>query len=275
MNRLREFRVATLIGLLIAQNRPGCSVKLLKLAAIVTCGVSMLPAAETAQERLGYATDVLNEIMKSPDKGIPGDLLAKAHCVVIVPGLKAGAFVVGGKYGRGFATCRRTTNTGWGAPAAVRVEGGSFGFQIGASSTDVVMLVMNERGMRRLLEDKFTMGGEASVAAGPVGRTTTAQTDAQLSADILSWSRSKGLFAGIALTGATLRNDLDVNSELYGEKLHNKEILLTDRKAPAAAQGLTTALNRYSMHEEKNKPIESRAADAVTGDADRSHNPKK
>jgi len=166
--------------------------------------------AEAAQERLSDANDILKEVMATPDKSIPRDLIAKAHCVVIVPGMKKAALVVGGNYGRGFAICRRGAS-GWGAPGAVRVEGGSFGFQIGASSTDVVMLVMNERGMRRLLEDKFTLGAEASVAAGPVGRTAAAQTDAELSADILSWSRSKGLFAGIALQAATLRNDVDEN----------------------------------------------------------------
>jgi lipid-binding SYLF domain-containing protein len=220
--------------------------------------------AETAQERLKEATDVFNEVMATPDKGVPQDLLEKAHCVVIVPGVKQAAFIIGGKYGRGFATCRRDNN-GWGAPGAVRVEGGSFGFQIGASATDVIMLVMNERGMKHLLEDKFTVGGEATVAAGPVGRTAAAQTDAQLSADILSWSRAKGLFAGIALQGATLRNDLDENKALYGTPLHNKDILMTNMKAPAAAHPLIAALNKYSRYEEKNKPIETRAKDSITG----------
>jgi lipid-binding SYLF domain-containing protein len=231
--------------------------------------------AEKAQERLTDANSVFKEIMATPDQGIPQDLLEKAHCVVIVPGMKSGAFIVGGKYGRGFATCRRATGGGWGAPSAVRVEGGSFGFQIGASSTDVVMLVMNERGMKRLLESKFTMGGEASVAAGPVGRTATAQTDAQISAEILSWSRSKGLFAGVALTGATLRNDLDENKELYGQPLSNKDILMSNTAPPASARPLIATLNRYSRHEDANKPIESRAQDAVTGDADRTVPKKK
>jgi len=230
--------------------------------------------ADTARERLRDATEIFNEIMGTPDKGLPQDLLTKAHCIVIVPGLKSAAFVVGGKYGRGFTLCRKE-GSGWGAPSAVRVEGGSFGFQIGASSTDVVMLIMNERGMRRLLEDKFTLGAEASVAAGPVGRSTTAQTDAQLSAEILSWSRSKGLFAGIALTGATLRNDPDENQELYGRRLHNKEILLQDVKPPAEAQPLISALNRQSRFEERNKPIESRAADAISGQADEKTKTKK
>jgi lipid-binding SYLF domain-containing protein len=200
--------------------------------------------AETAQERLKESTEILTEIMGTPDKGIPQDLLEKAHCLCIVPGLKQAAFGVGGKYGR-------------------------VGFQIGASSTDIVMLVMNERGMKRLLEDKFTLGANASVAAGPVGRSATAQTDAQLSAEILSWSRSKGLFAGVALEGATLRNDLDENLELYGSKIPNKDILLTPRKVPPAAQPLVAALNRYSRYEAKDKPIESRAADAVRHGADR------
>ncbi|MFN7996006.1 MAG: lipid-binding SYLF domain-containing protein [Bryobacteraceae bacterium] len=232
--------------------------------------------ADTAQERLADATSILNEVMATPDKSIPQDLLAKAHCIVIVPGLKQAAFAIGGKYGRGFAVCRRG-RSGWGAPAAMRVEGGSFGFQIGASSTDVVMLIMNERGMRRLLEDKFTLGAEATVAAGPVGRTTAAQTDLQLSADILSWSRSKGLFAGIALQGATLRNDVDENQEMYGSRLHNKEIIMTNMKAPAAARPLVAVLNRYSRVESKNKPLESRAQDAITdrNEADRAKTPPK
>jgi len=224
---------------------------------------------------LESAHEVLHEIMATPDKGIPQDLLEKAHCIVIVPGVKQAAFVVGGKFGSGFAVCRRNGG-GWGAPASVRVEGGSFGFQIGASSTDVVMLIMNERGMRRLMEDKFTVGGEATVAAGPVGRSAAANTDAQLSADILSWSRSKGLFAGIALQGATLRNDVDSNNEIYGQRYHNKDLLMTDVKPPASAQHLIATLNTYSHFEDKNRPAESRAVDAVTGgDADRSTKPKK
>src|SRR6266436_5266521 len=126
------------------------------------------------------AANVFSEIMATPDKGIPEDLLEKAHCIVIVPGLKQAAFGIGGKFGRGYAICRRDM-AGWGAPAGIRVEGGSFGFQIGASSTDAIMLVMNERGMRRLMEDKFTLGGEATVAAGQIGRSTAANTDVQLS----------------------------------------------------------------------------------------------
>jgi lipid-binding SYLF domain-containing protein len=243
------------------------------LALSLSSAAFMLQAADTPQERFSDATKVFEEIMATPDKGIPEDLLEKAHCVVIVPGMKQAGFVLGAKYGKGYAVCRKE-HGGWAAPEAIRVEGGSFGFQIGASSTDVVMLVMNERGMRRLMEDKFTLGAEATVAAGPVGRQSTAQTDVQLSAEILSWSRSKGLFAGIALTGATLRPDNDVNQELYGAKLTAKEILTGATKPPAAAQPLLSTLNRYSRHEAADKPLESRAKDAIEGDADRTKKKK-
>jgi lipid-binding SYLF domain-containing protein len=234
-----------------------------KLAfGLLFCSSVVLFAADTAQERLSDATGVFNEIMATPDKAVPQDLLEKANCIVIVPGMKQAAFGVGAKWGRGYAVCRQN-HAGWGAPAAIRVEGGSFGFQIGGSNTDIVMLVMNERGMRHLLEDKVTLGAEATVAAGPVGRQTAASTDVEASAEILSYSRSKGLFAGIALHGATLRPDNDVNEELYGSKLTNKEILMGGQKPPAAAGELITALGRYSPREEKDKPIESRGADRV------------
>jgi SH3 domain-containing YSC84-like protein 1 len=238
------------------------------LALSLSSAAFMLQAADTAAERLSDATKTFDEIMATPDKGIPQDLLEKANCVVIVPGMKQAGFIVGGKYGKGFATCRKSGG-GWGAPEAIRVEGGSFGFQIGASNTDVVMLVMNEKGMRRLTEDKFTLGAEATVAAGPVGRQSTAQTDAQLSAEILSWSRSKGLFAGIALTGATLRPDNDVNQELYGSKLAAKEILTGNTQPTAAAKPLLATLTRYSRHEAADKPAETRAKEAIEGEADR------
>ena len=230
--------------------------------ALSLCSSVVLFAADSAQERLSDATNVFNEVMATPDKGIPQDLLEKANCVIIVPGMKQAAFGIGGKFGRGYAVCREN-HARFGAPAAIRVEGGSFGFQIGASNTDIIMLVMNERGMRRLLEDKVTLGAEATVAAGPVGRQTSASTDVQLSAEILSWSRSKGLFAGIALHGATMRPDNDVNQEMYGAKLTNREILTGDQKPPAGSRELITSLNRYSPREEKDKPIESRSADRV------------
>jgi len=206
--------------------------------------------ADTAQERLQASAGVFHEIMATPDKGVPQDLLNKAYCVVIVPGLKKGAFIVGGEYGKGYAICRKGRGMGWGAPAAIRVTGGSFGFQLGGSSTDVVMLIMNEHGMKELDKDKFTVGADASVAAGPVGRTAAAKTDAYMSAEILSWSRSQGLFAGVALNGATLRPDKDDNKELYGKPLGSREILMTSMAPPASARQLITELNRYSMREE-------------------------
>ncbi len=217
--------------------------------AFSLCSSMALLAADTPQERLSDSAKVFNEIMATPDKGIPQDLLEKANCIVIVPGMKQAAFGIGAKFGRGYAVCRQNERR-WGGPAAIRVEGGSFGFQIGGSSTDIVMLVMNERGMRRLLEDKFTLGGEATVAAGPVGRETSANTDAQLQAEILSWSRAKGLFAGIALQGATMRPDNDVDTELYGRKLTNKEILTGGVAAPASAHELISSLNRFSPRED-------------------------
>ena len=214
------------------------------------CATSMMLFADTAQERLKESAAVFQEVMGTPDKGIPQDLLDKAECAVIVPGLKKAAFVVGGQYGRGFVTCRNQSNRGWGAPAAIRVEGGSFGFQIGGSSTDVVMLVMNRRGMEKLMNSKFTIGADASVAAGPVGRTAAANTDAYMRAEILSWSRSQGVFAGIALNGATLRPDMDENRDLYGKRLNTKEIVMTHTTPPPAAHELLSELTRYSMHQE-------------------------
>src|SRR5262249_17054000 len=150
-------------------------------------------------DRLDASADTIRDMMKAADKGIPQDLMDKAKCVVVVPGMKKAGFIIGAKYGRGFASCRRAGGVGWSAPAAMRVEGGSLGFQIGASETDIVLLVMNDGGMRHLLSDKFTIGGDASAAAGPIGREATAQTDAKLSAEILSYSRSRGLFAGVSL----------------------------------------------------------------------------
>jgi lipid-binding SYLF domain-containing protein len=157
----------------------------------------LLAADDEPAKRLDEAAAVISEVMATPDKGIPEELIRNAHCIVIVPGLKSAAFVLGGKYGKGYLSCRNKGGLGWSAPGTVRIEGGSVGFQIGGSSTDLIMLVMSERGADKLLSSKFTLGAEGSVAAGPVGRTATAQTDAQLHADILSWSRSQGLFAAM------------------------------------------------------------------------------
>lgn len=221
----------------------------MKLTGMLTLILSAatMQAAETAPDRLANAASVFSEIMATPDKGIPQEFLEKAQCVIIVPGMKKAAFVVGGEFGKGFVECRNSGGTGWGAPAAVRVEGGSLGFQIGGSSTDVVMLVMGRRGMDKLANNKFTLGADASVAAGPVGRTADAKTDAQMTAEILAWSRSKGLFAGISLSGATLRPDEDSNKELYGSRMTTKEVLASNQPTPAAAEKLNSELNRFSM----------------------------
>ena len=198
-------------------------------------------------DRLDASADTLIDMMRASDKGIPQDLIDKARCVVVVPGMKKAGFIFGAEYGRGFAVCRRQGGSGWSAPAAMRSEGGSFGFQIGASDTDVVLLVMNDGGMKHLLSDKFTLGGDASVAAGPIGRDTSAQTDAELRAEILSYSRSRGLFAGIALSGATLRPDGATNRVLYGHDSTNREILTGDFKAPLVARKFEKALHRDSV----------------------------
>jgi lipid-binding SYLF domain-containing protein len=205
---------------------------------------AVLVAAESYEERLAGSTTVLREMSHASDKGIPQDLLEKARCVVVVPGLKKVAFIGGGKYGRGYASC--VTREGWSPPAAVRIEGGSFGLQLGGSSTDVIMLVLNEGAMKKLLSDKFTLGGEAAAAAGPVGRNTSANTDVMMKAEILSWSRSRGVFAGLSLEGATLRQDQDENAKLYGKPLTNEEILTGTVKRPATAATFLAQLQRFS-----------------------------
>ena len=226
----------------------------MRLILLATLAIVPLVAKDNdSAKRLDEAASVFTEIMAAPDKGIPEDMLSNAHCIVIVPGMKTAAFLVGGKYGKGYLSCRNKSGSGWSAPGTVRIEGGSVGFQIGGSETDLIMLVMNERGASKLLQSKFTLGGEGSVAAGPVGRTATAQTDAQMHAEILSWSRSQGLFAGIALTGATLRQDLDDNAQLYGKKLENKQIVTTSVRTPKSAERLIGLLNKYSARERSSK----------------------
>jgi lipid-binding SYLF domain-containing protein len=197
-------------------------------------------------DRLDASAETLTDMMGASDKGVPRDLLDKAKCIVVVPGMKKAGFIFGAEEGRGFAACRREGGSGWSAPAAMRVEGGSFGFQIGASETDVVLLVMNDGGMRHLLSDKFTLGGDASAAAGPVGRDVSARTDAMLNAEMLSYSRSRGLFAGISVEGATLRPDGSTNRELYGRDSTNREILTGDFKTPASAEKFEHALRHES-----------------------------
>jgi lipid-binding SYLF domain-containing protein len=220
------------------------SVALFSYVAALVASSSLLAQEVTADKRLQNAAEAFREVMATPDKGIPRDLMDRAQCVIIVPGLLKGAFGVGGEYGRGFASCRRCGHD-WSAPAAVAIEGGSFGFQLGGSSTDLFMLVMKRSGMNRLLGDKFTLGGQAEAAAGPVGRETSANTDILMTAEMLSWSRSRGLFAGVSLQGTTLRPDGKENRKLYGRDVTNKEILESAVPAPRAAHPLMAVLDHY------------------------------
>lgn len=228
-----------------------------KFLTIAALGALMGPLAFAAKEssavdRLDASADVLSDMMHASDKGIPQDLMNRAQCVVVVPNMKKGGFIWGAKYGRGYAMCRKAGGSGWTAPAGIRIEGGSFGLQIGGSESDVVILVNNESGMKHLLSDKFTLGGDATIAAGPVGREAAAQTDAALHAEMLSYSRSRGIFAGIALEGATLRPDKDADKELYGRDVTNREILTTNAVAvPPAAEKLESALNKESEYRSK------------------------
>jgi len=224
------------------------------LIACVSVGAcastGMMYGSESSANRLQTSNEVLGEIMGAPDKGVPQELLEKSQCIVIVPGLKKGAFIFGGKYGRGYILCRASSGSGWSAPAGVTVEGGSFGFQIGGEETDAVMLVMSKRGAEKLLSSKFTLGADASVAAGPVGRTSSADTDLQLHAEILTYSRSRGVFAGISLNGATLRPDKESNNELYRNRHTNQQIVMGKTTPPEAAAGLRDSLTRYSARKE-------------------------
>ena len=216
------------------------------LSSTLALSAVSLNAATEADKRLEAASTVFSEVMSISEKSIPQDLLNSAECVVIVPGMKKGAFIVGGKYGRGFMSCRKSGGLGWSAPGAIKVEGGSFGFQIGGAETDVIMLVMNKSGVPKLMSSKFTLGADASVAAGPVGRESSAATDGKFRAEILTYSRSRGAFAGIALQGASLRPDDNANEELYGKGKVNADIIQGNTEAPPAATSLITALNKYS-----------------------------
>jgi lipid-binding SYLF domain-containing protein len=221
------------------------AISALTIPTLMTAASEKKTRDETTR-RLDEAASVFTEIMAAQDKSIPEDLLEKAHCIVVVPGVKKGAFIVGGEFGKGFISCRSSENRAWSAPAALRLEGGSVGFQIGGSETDVVMLVTNERGVDKLLSSQFTLGGEGEVAAGPVGRTAAAETDAKLTAEILTWSRSRGVFAGIALKGATLRQDTDANESLYGKRLDNRDIVMKKMAVPEPARKFVSTLNQYS-----------------------------
>ena len=211
------------------------------LLAVLICGVA-LGQEVNPDKRLEHATEALR-VFLSPDSNVPKSLIGKAQCVVVAPGVMKAAFLFGGKYGRGFASCRKTATT-WSAPAAIAIEGGSFGLQLGGSATDLIMLVMNEKGMARLLGDKFTLGGEAAIAAGPVGANASANTDVLMTAEMISYSRSRGLFAGLSLEGATLRPDGGENRKLYGHEAENRDVLMGKASAPKGARGFVALLNK-------------------------------
>lgn len=232
--------------------------RLLAISFIAAAFVIAGPAwgAGKQEERLEDARLVFQQIMDTPDKGIPEDLLHRAACIGIIPSVKKIAFGFGGRHGAGYVICRKNNGTGaWGAPSGFSISGGSFGLQIGVSATDFVLLFMNTDGIEKLLQDKFTLGADAGVAAGPVGRTATAATDAQMTAKVLAYSRNKGLFAGVSLEGAVLRPSGDDNKELYGREVNPRAILLEGNvAAPGSAQALLSLLNKYSGSQQA-KPL--------------------
>jgi lipid-binding SYLF domain-containing protein len=223
--------------------RPAAALLILALATTARAD----DPEEKGARRLAACQDVLVEVLGMPES-IPRDLLDKAECVIVIPSVKKAALGVGARWGKGAASCRRKDgNGGWSAPLMMSVGGGSVGFQIGGQAADYVLLVMNPRGMESLLRSKFTLGADASVAAGPKGRTATAATDAQMRAEILAYSRSRGIFAGISIEGTVIKRDDDTNEEVYGERVKPRRVLLEGRYAtPPAARGFIEALNQYS-----------------------------
>ena len=222
-----------------------------KLAIVVlmaslssTAGAAGSKRRAAEVERIEAAGRVMNEIMAAPDKGIPTNILSDAECVAIVPSLLKGGFIVGAAYGKGVATCR--TAKGWSAPAPFRIEGGSFGLQIGGEAVDLVMVIMNERGMRALLSSKFKLGLDASVAAGPVGRHAEGSTDWKMRAQVLTYSRARGVFAGISLNGAVIRQDRDDTRALYGNMVSFKSILTGVAPAPRGSEPFLSAVEKYA-----------------------------
>lgn len=258
MTTNRNVLLCSCVGLVLSLGAIGCASQ----RTTATGGTAPAPRTDTAdvaaaspaeaqemkQEQVDRLTDAVTAfqaMMGTPDDGIPEELMQRANCVVVVPGMKKGALIVGAQYGKGYMSCKDAQ--GWSAPATVRIEGGSLGFQIGGEETDVVMMVMNEQGKSRLLSSQFELGADASVAAGPVGRTATAGTDAYMTAQILGWSRSRGAFAGVSLKGATVREDLDENRALYGRALTNRDIIEGNVQPPGpAAQQFVAMLSKYS-----------------------------
>jgi SH3 domain-containing YSC84-like protein 1 len=216
---------------------------------VVLCLCSFSFADETGEskavERVQAAAEVLNDIQRAPDKGIPEDVLRSAECVAVVPSMLNGGFIFGGKYGRGLASCR--TTKGWSTPAFFTVKGGSFGFQAGGQAVDLIMLIMNRNGMRHLLSSEFELGADASVAAGPVGRDATGDTDWKMRAEVLTYSRARGLFAGVSLNGAVIKQDKDSTREFYGHMVSFPASLNGAVEPPSTANGFLTSLATWAQ----------------------------
>ena len=228
----------------------------ISLVVCLALGTAALEAADNKEQgRLENAGVVMQEILDVPDN-IPQELLGKAECVIVIPSVTKVAVGIGGSYGRGAMVCRsgKSFNGSWGTPAMYTLEGGSVGLQLGAESTDVVLLVMNDRGLEALLASKVALGGNASVAAGPKGRTVSASTDATLRAEILSYSRARGLFAGVALAGMSIRPDDDANEEVYGQKLTARRIVTgAPVTVTAAGRHLVDVLQKSAPYNESNR----------------------
>jgi SH3 domain-containing YSC84-like protein 1 len=219
----------------------------MKRLTLILLVLTFCATAFAGESQLQKATNVVNEIMGTPDKGIPDELLEKSVCVGIVPSQVKFALGLGGTYGRGVLVCRKSGNGAWDAPSMFTLGAASVGFQIGGKATDVIFLVMNPEGMKKLVQDSVKLGAELSVAAGPVGRSAEGATDAQLHAEILSYSRTRGLFAGVSLDGSVVKQDRDDNEKLYGRKVSAKEILIDGTvRTPRAARCLDGALAKYS-----------------------------
>ncbi|SPE29504.1 conserved exported hypothetical protein [Acidobacteriia bacterium SbA2] len=220
---------------------------MVSLVCLGLSGAALAAEGGRETERLAKAAEVINEVMGTPEKGIPRDLLKKAVCVGVIPSEKKLALGVGGSFGRGALVCRQGGTGAWGAPSMFTVGGANFGFQLGGQATDFVLVVMNAKGAEKLLQSKATLGADASVAGGPVGRTAEGATDVQLQAEILTYSRSRGLFAGLSLEGQVVKQDNEANQRLYGRKVASKDILFKDTVSPPpAAQSLDGALTKYS-----------------------------
>ena len=217
----------------------------IQLMIVLALALTAPRALVADDNRLKAAEQVLTEMAGAADKGIPKNLLTKAQCVVIIPGVKKAALGVGGQYGRGYVSCRTSGASKWSAPGGIRIEGGSAGLQIGGTDTDVILLVMNKQGVDHLLSNNFKVGADAAVAAGPVGRAATAETDATLTAEMLSYSRAKGVFAGLSLQGSSFRDDSGENKELYGKEIDNKAIVTGSVPPPKGAAGLMSALAKF------------------------------